>query len=125
MPITFTVFRIVHSIYEQSYKIPPCVVSFTTDNFTTDNFTFDFTLVFDTFDYLLKYQFDNFVKSSIYVGNTHPLNISELVSKVIDIINENYTYNVTIEIVKYDNENNPYIINDNVFVEKLSGMRKC
>lgn len=71
--------------------------------------------VFDTFDYLLKNQFDLFAKFAIYEGNSSPLNISELVGDVIDIMEKNYNfYRCSIEIVK------PI---EDVYLEELTGIR--
>ena len=79
--------------------------------------------VFDTFDYLLKNQFDSFAKceqrsrveSAIYDGNSSPLNISELVDEVIEIMEKNYNfYRCSIEIVK------PI---EDVYLEELTGIR--
>lgn len=113
-----TVFRTVHSIYEHNDNIVPCVVAFTpcNDMTLTPNLTeYELQDIFDTFDYLLKNQFDLFAKSAIYKGNSSPLNISGLVSDVIDIMEKNYNfYRCSIEIVK------PI---ENVYLEELTGIR--
>lgn len=71
--------------------------------------------IFDTFDYLLKNQFDLFAKSAIYKGNSFPLNISGLVSDVINIMEKNYNfYRCSIEIVESI---------ENVYLEELTGIR--
>lgn len=113
-----TVFRTVHSIYEHNDNIVPCVVAFTPCNdmtLTPNLAEYELQDIFDTFDYLLKNQFDLFAKSAIYKGNSSPLNISGLVSDVIDIMNQNYLfYNCSIEIVE------PV---ENVYLEELTGIR--
>ena len=114
----YTVFRIIRSICESNNNISPCIVAFTPcDNMMLSTSTMEYELqdVFDTFDYLLKNQFDLFAKSAIYEGNSSPLNISGLVSDVIDIMNQNYLfYNCSIEIVK------PI---EDVYLEELTGIR--
>ena len=114
----YTVFRTVHSIYEHNDNIIPCIVAFTPCNdmtMTPNLAEYELQDIFDTFDYLLKNQFDLFAKSAIYEGNSSPLNISGLVSDVIDIMNQNYLfYNCSIEIVE------PV---ENVYLEKLTGIR--
>ena len=101
---TYTVFRTIHSIYENTNEVAPCIVAFTPcDDMMLSPSTMEYELqdVFDTFDYLLKNQFDFFAKSAIYDGNSSPLNISELVNKVIEIMEKNYNfYRCSIEIVK-------------------------
>ena len=63
----------------------------------------------------MKNQFDFFAKSAIYEGNSSPLSISELINKVIEIMEKNYNfYRCSIEIVK------PI---ENVYIEKLTGIR--
>ena len=120
----YTVFRTVHSIYEHNDNIVPCVVAFTPCNDMALDFA-DWELqdVFDIFDYLLKNQFDLFaeceqrsrVESAIYEGNSSPLNISELVDEVIEIMEKNYNfYRCSIEIVK------PI---EDVYLEELTGIR--
>lgn len=119
-----TVFRTVHSIYEHNDNIVPCIVAFTPCNDMTPNLAeYELQDIFDTFDYLLKNQFDLFAKceqrsrveSAIYEGNSSLLNISGLVSDVIDIMNQNYLfYNCSIEIVK------PI---EDVYLEELTGIR--
>ena len=121
-----TVFRTVHSIYEHNDNIVPCIVAFTPCNdmtLTPNLAEYELQDIFDTFDYLLKNQFDLFAKceqrsrveSAIYEGNSSPLNISGLVSDVIDIMNQNYLfYNCSIEIVKPVQD---------VYIEELTGIR--
>lgn len=111
-----TVFRTVHSIYEHNDNIVPCVVAFTPcDNMMVSTMDWELPDVFDTFDYLLKNQFDLFAKSAIYEGNSSPLNISELVDEVIEIMEKNYNfYKCSIEIVK------PI---EDVYLEELTGIR--
>lgn len=111
-----TVFRTVHSIYEHNDNIVPCIVAFTPCNDMTPNLAeYELQDVFDTFDYLLKNQFDSFAKSAIYEGNSSPLNISELVDEVIEIMEKNYNfYRCSIEIVK------PI---EDVYLEELTGIR--
>ena len=115
---TYTVFRTIHSIYENANDIALCIVAFTPcDDMMLSPSTMEYELqdVFDTFDYLLKNQFDFFAKSAIYDGNSSPLNISELVNKVIEIMEKNYNfYRCSIEIV------NPI---EDVYIEKLTGIR--
>ena len=115
---TYTVFRTIHSIYENTNEVAPCIVAFTPcDDMMLSPSTMEYELqdVFDTFDYLLKNQFDFFAKSAIYDGNSSPLNISELVNKVIEIMEKNYNfYRCSIEIV------NPI---EDVYIEKLTGVR--
>lgn len=121
---TYTVFRTIHSIYENTNEVAPCIVAFTPcDDMMLSTMEYELQDVFDTFDYLLKNQFDSFAKceqrsrvdSAIYDGNSSPLNISELVSDVIDIMNQNYLfYNCSIEIVK------PI---EDVYLEELTGIR--
>lgn len=119
-----TVFRTVHSIYEHNDNIVPCIVAFTPCNDMTPNLAeYELQDIFDTFDYLLKNQFDLFAKceqrsrvdSAIYEGNSSPLNISELVDEVIEIMEKNYNfYRCSIEIVK------PI---EDVYLEELTGIR--
>ena len=113
-----TVFRTVHSIYEHNDNIVPCVVAFTPCNdmtLTPNLAEYELQDIFDTFDYLLKNQFDSFAKSAIYDGNSSPLNISELVDVVIEIMEKNYNfYRCSIEIVK------PV---EDVYLEELTGIR--
>lgn len=115
---TYTVFRIIHSIYENTNEVVPCIVAFTPcDDMMLSTSTMEYELqdVFDTFDYLLKNQFDSFAKSAIYDGNSSPLNISELVDEVIEIMEKNYNfYRCSIEIVK------PI---EDVYLEELTGIR--
>lgn len=65
----YTVFRTVHSIYENTNEVAPCIVVFTPCDdmiLTTMEYEFpdktlsgfEFQDVFDTFDYLLKNQFE-------------------------------------------------------------------
>lgn len=112
-----TVFRTVHSIYEHNDNIVPCVVAFTPCNdmtLTPNLAEYELQDIFDTFDYLLKNQFDSFAKSAIYDGNSSPLNISELVDEVIEIMEKNYNfYRCSIEIVK------PI---EDVYLEELTGI---
>lgn len=114
----YTVFRTVHSIYEHNDNIVSCIVAFTpcNDMTLTPNFVeYELQDVFDTFDYLLKNQFDLFAKSAIYEGNSSPLNISGLVSDVIEIMEKNYNfYRCSIEIVESI---------ENVYLEELTGIR--
>ena len=113
----YTVFRTIRSICE-SNNISPCIVAFTPcDDMMLSTSTMEYELqdVFDTFDYLLKNQFDSFAKSAIYDGNSSPLNISELVDEVIEIMEKNYNfYRCSIEIVK------PV---EDVYLEELTGIR--
>ena len=113
---TYTVFRTIHSIYENANDVASCIVAFTPcDDMMLSTMEYELQDVFDTFDYLLKNQFDFFAKSAIYDGNSSPLNISELVNKVIEIMEKNYNfYRCSIEIVK------PI---ENVYIEKLTGIR--
>lgn len=115
---TYTVFRAIHSIYENTNEVAPCIVAFTPcDDMMLSTSTMEYKLqdVFDTFDYLLKNQFDLFAKSAVYKGNSSPLDISGLVNDVIDIMSQNYLfYNCSIEIVK------PI---EDVYIEKLTGIR--
>lgn len=115
---TYTVFRTIHSIYENTNEVAPCIVAFTPcDDMMLGLNTMEYELqdIFDTFDYLLKNQFDSFAKSAIYDGNSSPLNISELVDEVIEIIEKNYNfYRCSIEIVK------PI---EDVYLEELTGIR--
>lgn len=114
----YTVFRTVRSICESNNNISPCIVAFTPcDDMMLMLNTMEYELqdVFDTFDYLLKNQFDLFAKSAIYEGNSSPLNISELVGEVIEIMEKNYNfYRCSIEIVK------PI---EDVYLEELTGIR--
>lgn len=112
----YTVFRTVHSIYEHNDNIVPCIVAFTPcEDMMLDLADWELQDVFDTFDYLLKNQFDLFAKSAIYKGNSSPLNISELVSDVIEIMEKNYNfYRCSIKIVK------PI---EDVYLEELTGIR--
>lgn len=120
----YTVFRTVHSIYEHNDNISPCIVAFTPcEDMMLGLAEYELQDVFDTFDYLLKNQFDLFAKceqrsrveSAIYKGNSSPLDISGLVNDVIDIMNQNYLfYNCSIEIVK------PI---EDVYLEELTGIR--
>lgn len=121
-----TVFRTVHSIYEHNDNIVPCVVAFTPCNdmtLTPNLAEYELQDIFDTFDYLLKNQFDLFAKceqrsrveSAIYEGNSSPLNISGLVNEVIEIMEKNYNfYRCSIEIVESI---------ENVYLEELTGIR--
>lgn len=113
---TYTVFRTIHSIYENTNDVAPCIVAFTPcDDMMLSTMEYELQDVFDTFDYLLKNQFDLFAKSAIYEGNSFPLNISGLVNDVIDIMNQNYLfYNCSIEIVKSV---------EDVYIEELTGIR--
>ena len=123
---TYTVFRTIHSIYENTNEVAPCIVAFTPcDDMMLSTSTMEYKLqdVFDTFVYLLKNQFDFFAKceqrsrveSAIYDGNSSPLNISELVDEVIEIMEKNYNfYRCSIEIVK------PI---EDVYLEELTGIR--
>lgn len=115
---TYTVFRTIHSIYENTNEVAPCIVAFTPcDDMMLSTSTMEYELqdVFDTFNYLLKNQFDSFAKSAIYDGNSSPLNISELVDEVIEIMEKNYNfYRCSIEIVK------PI---EDVYLEELTGIR--
>lgn len=112
----YTVFRTVRSICESNNNISPCIVAFTPcDNMMVSTMDWELQDVFDTFDYLLKNQFDLFAKSAIYEGNSSPLNISELVAEVIEIMKKNYNfYECSIEIVK------PI---EDVYLEELTGIR--
>ena len=115
---TYTVFRTIHSIYENTNEVASCIVAFTPCNdmmLSPSTIEYELQDVFDTFDYLLKNQFDSFAKSAIYDGNSSPLNISELVDEVIEIMEKNYNfYRCSIEIVK------PI---ENVYLEELTGIR--
>ena len=115
---TYTVFRTIHSIYENTNEVAPCIVAFTPCDdmmLSTSIMEYELQDVFDTFDYLLKNQFDSFAKSAIYNGNSSPLNISELVDEVIEIMEKNYNfYRCSIEIVK------PI---EDVYLEELTGIR--
>lgn len=121
---TYTVFRTIHSIYENTNDVASCIVAFTPcDNMILSTMEYELQDVFDTFDYLLKNQFDSFAKceqrsrveSAIYDGNSSPLNISELVDEVIEIMEKNYNfYRYSIEIVK------PI---EDVYLEELTGIR--
>ena len=113
---TYTVFRTIHSIYENTNDVAPCIVAFTPcDDMMLSTMEYELQDVFDTFDYLLKNQFDFFAKSAIYDGNSSPLDISKLINKVIEIMEKNYTfYRCSIEIVK------PV---EYVYIEKLTGIR--
>lgn len=123
---TYTVFRTIHSIYENTNEVAPCIVAFTPcEDMMLSPSTMEYELqdVFDTFDYLLKNQFDSFAKceqrsrveSAIYEGNSSPLSISELINKVIEIMEKNYNfYRCSIEIVK------PI---EDVYLEELTGIR--
>lgn len=113
---TYTVFRTIHSIYENTNEVAPCIVAFTPcDDMMLSTMEYELQDVFDTFDYLLKNQFDLFAKSAIYEGNSSPLSISELVDEVIEIMEKNYNfYRCSIEIVK------PI---ENVYLEELTGIR--
>lgn len=112
----YTVFRIIRSICESNNNISPCIVAFTPcDNMMVSTMDWELPDVFDTFDYLLKNQFDLFAKFAIYEGNSSPLNISELVDEVIEIMEKNYNfYRCSIEIVK------PI---EDVYIEELTGIR--
>ena len=121
---TYTVFRTIHSIYENTNDVALCIIAFTPcDDMMLSTMKYELQDVFDTFDYLLKNQFDSFAKceqrsrveSAIYDGNSSPLNISELVDEVIEIMEKNYNfYRCSIEIVK------PI---EDVYLEKLTGIR--
>lgn len=59
---TYTVFRTIHSIYENTNEVAPCIVAFTPCNdmmLSTSTMEYELQDVFDTFDYLLKNQFDS------------------------------------------------------------------
>ena len=109
---TYTVFRTIHSIYENTNEVAPCIVAFTPcDDMMLSTSTMEYELqdIFDTFDYLLKNQFDLFAKSAIYEGNSSPLNISGLVDEVVEIMEKNYNfYRCSIE---------------DVYLEELTGIR--
>lgn len=113
---TYTVFRTIHSIYENTNEVASCIVAFTPcDDMMLNTMEYELQDVFDTFNYLLKNQFDSFAKSAIYDGNSSPLNISELVDEVIEIMEKNYNfYRCSIEIVK------PI---EDVYLEELTGIR--
>lgn len=113
---TYTVFRTIHSIYENINEVVPCIVAFTPcDDMMLSTMEYELQDVFDTFDYLLKNQFDSFAKSAIYDGNSSPLNISGLVDEVIEIMEKNYNfYRCSIEIVK------PI---EDVYLKELTGIR--
>lgn len=112
----YTVFRTIRSICESNNNIFPCIVAFTPcDNMMVSTMDWELQDVFDTFDYLLKNQFDLFAKSAIYEGNSSPLDISELVAEVIEIMEKNYNfYRCSIEIIK------PI---EDVYLEELTGIR--
>lgn len=60
---TYTVFRTIHSIYENTNDVASCIVAFTPcDNMILSTMKYELQDVFDTFDYLLKNQFDSFAK---------------------------------------------------------------
>lgn len=60
---TYTVFRTIHSIYENTNDVASCIVAFTPcDNMILSTMEYELQDVFDTFDYLLKNQFDSFAK---------------------------------------------------------------
>ena len=113
---TYTVFRTIHSIYENANDVASCIVAFTPcDDMMLSTMEYELQDVFDTFDYLLKNQFDFFAKSAIYDGNSSPLDISKLINKVIEIMEKNYNfYRCSIEIVK------PI---EDVYLEELTGVR--
>ena len=113
---TYTVFRTIHSIYENTNDVASCIVAFTPcDDMMLSTMEYELQDVFDTFDYLLKNQFDFFAKSAIYDGNSSPLDISKLINKVIEIMEKNYNfYRCSIEIVK------PI---EDVYLEELTGVR--
>lgn len=112
----YTVFRIIRSICESNNNISPCIVAFTPcDNMMLSIMEYELQDVFDTFDYLLKNQFDLFAKSAIYEGNSSPLNISGLVNDVIDIMEKSYDYyKCSIEIAE------PI---EDIYLEELTGVR--
>ena len=112
----YTVFRIIRSICESNNNISPCIVAFTPcDNMMLSIMEYELQDVFDTFDYLLKNQFDLFAKSAIYEGNSSPLNISGLVNDVIDIMEKSYDYyKCSIEIAE------PI---EDIYLEELIGVR--
>lgn len=112
----YTVFRTVHSIYENTNGVASCMVAFTPcDNMMLDLADYELQDVFDTFNYLLKNQFDLFAKSAIYEGNSSPLNISGLVNDVIDIMEKSYDYyKCSIEIAE------PI---EDIYLEELTGVR--
>lgn len=120
----YTVFRTVHSIYENTNEVAPVIVAFTPcDDMIVAGATppmlsiadYELQDVFETFDYLLKNQFDSFAKSAVYDGNSSPLEISELVDEVIDIMEKSYPYyRCSIEIVE------PI---EDVYLEELTGIR--
>lgn len=112
----YTVFRIIHSIYENTNEIASCIVAFTPcDDMMLSVADYELQDVFETFDYLLKNQFDSFAKSAVYDGNSSPLDISELVNDVINIMEKNYNfYKCSIEIVE------PI---ENIYLEELTGIR--
>lgn len=59
----YTVFRTIRSICESNNNISPCIVAFTPcDNMMVNTMDWELPDVFDTFDYLLKNQFDLFAK---------------------------------------------------------------
>lgn len=118
-----TVFRTVHSIYEHNDNISPCIVAFTPcEDMMLGLAEYELQDVFDTFDYLLKNQFDLFAKSAVYKGKSSPLDISELVSDVIDIMNQYYfSYNCSIEIVKPLED--VYIEELNSYLEELTDIK--
>lgn len=120
---TYTVFRTIHSIYENTNEVAPCIVAFTPcDDMMLSTSTMEYELqdVFDTFDYLLKNQFDSFAKSAIYDGNSSPLNISELIDEVIETMEKNYNfYRCSIEIVKPIED----VYLEEVYLEELTGIR--
>ena len=113
---TYTVFRTIHSIYENTNEVASCIVAFTPcDDIMLSTMEYELQDVFDTFDYLLKNQFDLFAKSAVYKGNSSPLDISELVDEVIETMEKNYNfYRCSIEIVK------PI---EDVYLEELTGIR--
>ena len=62
---TYTVFRTIHSIYENTNEVASCIVAFTPCNdmmLSPSTMEYELQDVFDTFDYLLKNQFDSFAK---------------------------------------------------------------
>lgn len=65
---TYTVFRTIHSIYENTNEVAPCIVAFTPcDDMMLSTMEYELQDVFDTFDYLLKNQYSTYaVISCLY-----------------------------------------------------------
>lgn len=62
---TYTVFRTIHSIYENTNEVAPCIVAFTPcDDMMLSTSTMEYELqdVFDTFDYLSLSKFTSLIQ---------------------------------------------------------------